>query len=302
MYDLFCLGGASLDLILRVPHLPEPDEKLVARFEGRAAGGLISNAACAAARLGLRTGWSGQIGADDGGRLMLAEFEKFGVQAGETVIRPGETTDFCVILLEPGGERTILVVNTIAGDPPLTDGVLAALRQTRRVYTMPRGEAWFKPVAAAVHAAGGQVVVDLEASSPVRGAALQAALCQTDIVFTNRGGLALVSGGEDVQAGAEALLSLGVALVVVTLGKQGAAALTRGEVCSAPGYAVPVVDATGAGDCFHAAYLKALAGGLPPAECLRFANAAAALKVQHLGPRGGLPDEAAVRAFLQAQE
>ena len=56
MFDLFCLGGSSLDLILRVARLPNADEKLLAQFAGRAAGGLVANTACAAARLGLVTG------------------------------------------------------------------------------------------------------------------------------------------------------------------------------------------------------------------------------------------------------
>lgn len=66
-YDIFCLGGAAVDWILRVPRLPWPDEKLVVDFVSRVAGGLVANTACAAARLGLRVAWSGLLGKDEGG-------------------------------------------------------------------------------------------------------------------------------------------------------------------------------------------------------------------------------------------
>ena len=57
--DILFLGGASVDLILKVPHIPLRDEKLIADYVGHQAGGMVANAACAAARLGMRTAWAG---------------------------------------------------------------------------------------------------------------------------------------------------------------------------------------------------------------------------------------------------
>ncbi len=298
MFDLFCLGGSSLDLILHDERLPQPDEKLLAQFAGRAAGGLVANTACAAARLGLITGWSGPLGDDDNGRFVLSEFGQFGVDATRSVVYPGQASDFCVILLDPSGERTILVVNTLPGPPPLTGEVLLALAQTRFAYSVPRPPAWFEPYAAAVHAGGGKVAVDLESVTPAAGADLLAALRQTQVLFTNRGGLAQVSSQAEVQAAAESVLALGVEEVIVTLGAAGSVAYTRQGSAKAEGFRVPVVDSTGSGDCFHAAYLAALQAGQPLEERLRFANAAAALKIQVLGPRAGLPTRAQVEQFL----
>lgn len=297
-FDLFCLGGSSLDLILQVERLPQPDEKLLAQFAGRAAGGLVSNTACAASRLGLRTGWSGSLGDDENGRFVLAEFDRFGVDASRTVVHPGAVSNFCVILLDPSGERTILVVNTLPEPPVLTEAVLQSLAQARFGYIVPQNPAWFERFASAVHSGGGQVAVDLESVTPVTGAELIAALRQTQILFTNRGGLAQVSPQADWQTAAEEVLALGVEEVIVTLGAAGSAAVTRHGSARVDGFRVPVVDSTGSGDCFHAAYLAALQSGLPLAARLRFANAAAALKIQKLGPRAGLPTLEQVTAFL----
>lgn len=135
--DLCCVGGSALDVVLRVPSLPVSGEKLIAQFAGRMAGGVVSNTACAAARLGLNTGWSGQIGDDDNGRIVLNEFAVFGVDDSLITLRKDSPADFCVVLLEPSGERTILVVPTLPGLPPLTPGLLKALSQSRIAYTLP---------------------------------------------------------------------------------------------------------------------------------------------------------------------
>jgi len=298
LYDLFCIAGSSLDLILTLPRLPQPDEKLLAQFTGRAAGGLVANAACAAARLGLRTGWSGLIGDDDGGRFVLGEFASYGVDASRAQILPGSAGDFCIILLDDTGERTILIVNSLPEPPPLTEATLDALRHSRVGYALPRPSAWFEQFAGAVHAGAGLVAVDMESTALAHGAELDSALRLTDIVFTNRGGLEMFAPDFSLEAAAVRLLELGVQEVVVTLGAAGSALFTTAGRLDAPGFRVPVVDTTGGGDCFHAAYLAASNAGLEDVDRLRFANAAAALKVQHLGARGGLPTLLQVEEFL----
>jgi sugar/nucleoside kinase (ribokinase family) len=61
---------------------------------------------------------------------------------------------------------------------------------------------------------------------------------------------------------------------------------------------VPTVDTTGAGDCFHAALIAARLDGATLHEALAFATAAASIKVQHWGARGGLPTRPEVEALL----
>ncbi len=160
--DLVCLGGACTDILLRLPRLPERDEKMVVEFAGRVGGGWMANTACAAARLGLRVRWAGLLGDDEGGRLIREEFAAFGVDASAAEVRTGAATDFTVILLDPSGERTILVVPVLPSPPPLTDSLRAALAETRLVYAPPHSPAWFEPMAAAVHRGGGLVAVDVE--------------------------------------------------------------------------------------------------------------------------------------------
>jgi ribokinase len=63
-------------------------------------------------------------------------------------------------------------------------------------------------------------------------------------------------------------------------------------------FSADVVDTTGAGDCFTAAYAVALVEGRAAADRLRFAAAAAAVCVSRLGAMPSMPNRAEVEAVL----
>ena len=84
-------------------------------------------------------------------------------------------------------------------------------------------------------------------------------------------------------------------LLVLTKGSDGCTIFFGDEIRQFPAYPVPVVDTTGAGDIFAAAFLVRLfqTGG-SPSEAARFANKAAALSIGV----SGLPE---IRKTLSAQ-
>jgi ribokinase len=91
------------------------------------------------------------------------------------------------------------------------------------------------------------------------------------------------------ELGAE-LLAAGVGHAVITLGEQGALCLWRTGTEMVPAVDVEhVVDTTGAGDAFIAAFAVALAEGADPVEATRRGCAAGAFAVQQWGVIPGLP-------------
>ena len=111
----------------------------------------------------------------------------------------------------------------------------------------------------------------------------------------------LTNSADPVEA-AKSLWSEGRAAVVITCGAEGAWFLTEGEkVQHQPAFKVKVVDTTGCGDVFHGVYAAMLARGANPAERIRFASAAAALKATQPGGQAGIPTRSAVELFLQQQ-
>jgi len=90
---------------------------------------------------------------------------------------------------------------------------------------------------------------------------------------------------------------------VVTLGAQGALLAQKGEhgenvVLHQKPPQVQVVDTTAAGDCFTGAFTVALLEKQQPAEALRFAVSASALKVTRSGAQSGLPQRAEVERLF----
>src|SRR5690606_23515209 len=72
---------------------------------------------------------------------------------------------------------------------------------------------------------------------------------------------------------------------VVTLGAQGAAVNTGGEIIRIAPTPTKAIDSNGAGDMFAGAFLYAITHGYDHAAAGRLASAAASTTVSHFGPR-----------------
>ena len=68
-----------------------------------------------------------------------------------------------------------------------------------------------------------------------------------------------------------------------------------------PGFAVPEVDPTGAGDTFCAGFTVAMLDGLDLPQAAVFANAVGALAVTHKGPMEGASTRQEVASLIVAQ-
>lgn len=298
MIDLYCLGGASVDLVLEVPRLPVDGEKLLANYYGQLPGGFIANTACAAAKLGLHTAWGGSVGDDVFGQNMMQSFAEFGVQTDDVQPQKNTTSDFTVVLVHPNGERTILVVPILPTPPPLNDGMRQSLQNTLIGYTALYEHDWFMEVADLLHDGCGKVAVDLEINTVRDLDAAKHMLKATDIVFSDEDALQKLTGQEDVNESIKEVLSIGPELIILTKGSEGAAAYTPADHYITRTYQVPIKDTTGAGDCFHAAFLFGILRDFQYQYCLDFASAASAILIQEIGARRGLPAAIDVQKFM----
>jgi 5-dehydro-2-deoxygluconokinase len=131
-------------------------------------------------------------------------------------------------------------------------------------------------------------------ASAVIGAALELA----GSAVGNREECRVAVGSDDPPRAAAALLERGCTLAIVKQGGDGVLVATPGEREIVPGLRVPVVCGLGAGDAFGGALCHGLLAGLPPVECVRFANAAGAIVASRLLCADAMPDDAEVRALL----
>ena len=294
--DVLAIGGIDADLVLRVPHIPGHDEKVRADFEGWQSGGPVGNMACAASRLGLNVHAVCQVGDDEGGTRFLDDYLKDGVDTSLCDVRAGDATPFTVILIDPTGEKVILVISAFEPEYDL-ERIGAALERTRVMFMLPRAKD-FPVLARLARERGAMVMTDIEPGADDDAEFLKPVLELADIASFNQFGVRAWTGREPSPALARELTAMGPGTVLFTRGAAGAIGANSDTSLQVEGHKVEVVDTTGAGDTFHAAFVKGTLSGLGLEDALAYANAAGALSVTALGPRGLLPDHATVEAFL----
>jgi sulfofructose kinase len=300
-FDILAVGGVDADLVLTVDHLPSFDEKVIGRLVGRLPGGPAANSACAASRLGLRVAALATVGDDEAAQIIINGYTEFGVDTSLVEVAPEATSPFTVILIDPTGEKAIVVVPGSRPRYPM-DRVEQALRRSRAMYMMPGDQAQFLELAQLAQACGAEVMIDVESTVGFEPATLARLLAPVDIASFNQDGFIAATGEQPSPEALRRLLDYGPHTVVVTRGALGALAVTADQAAEVQGYRMEVVDTTGAGDTFNAAFLCATFDGLALDQRLRFANAAAALSVTSIGPRGNLPTRREIEQFLSQRD
>jgi sulfofructose kinase len=280
--DVFCVGHASHDLILSVPHHPGVDEKMVAERLLGCGGGPSANAAIAVARLGLSAGWAGYLGRDFYGEAHLAEF-----QAGQVdtrwVVRGDAPTPLSVVLVKPDGQRAL--INHKGARVPLAADALDFSGLQCKVLLFDGHE----PELSAPlleHARIQQIPTVVDAGSLHPGT--EYLMFRVDHLVCSEK-FARQWLGRDNPAEALQALSERVATVVITLGERGLIWKRGGESGDLAAFPVEAVDTTGAGDAFHGAYAVGLARGDDWDTVLRRASAAGAWCCTRRGARPGMP-------------
>ncbi len=271
------------------------------RYE-RNPGGAPANAAVAAARLGLSAAFIGKVGDDIHGRFLRSTLEAEGVDVSGLVTDRGTSTSLAFVELGPGGERDFSFVRSGCGDTRLRPEELPeALIRGAKVLHLGTLSMTEEPArSATLHAlelakaAGVRVSCDVNYRAPLWESeeafrrACDTLLPGVQLLKVSLEEAALLTGLSSPEAAAGALKRrYGIETVAVTMGAGGA---WLDRFC--PAMSARAVDATGAGDCFWAAWLYARLRRRP--DALPFACAAGALCVEKRGGIPAMPDLAAV--------
>jgi sugar/nucleoside kinase (ribokinase family) len=293
---LVLAGNAIVDLVMRVPHLPERGGDVVSGDTALTTGGGF-NVLAAARRLGLPALYAGAHGTGPFGDRVRADLAREGVGL---VLEPLAEADtgFCVAFVDADGERTF--ATSLGAEARLTESdataVLAALRPGDLVQISGYGLAY--PV-------NGPVLASLVTRLPEHTRAvldpgplvadippevLEPVLARCDWVSCNEREARLLTGLDDAGSSAVTLAArLGPRTGVLVRADAAGCWLVPpgGEAVRVPGRQVTAVDSNGAGDAHTGAFLALLGGGLDPVAAVRGANAAAALAVTRPGPATG---------------
>lgn len=295
MARIICIGHAVQDHVFSLPNLPEGGRKFRAQGFASQGGGPAATAAVAIAKLGGTAALAARVGADAIGAEIRRELEGFGVDCARVRSFDEARSSLSAVMLDAKGARMIVNYR----DPALPDaadwlsddiakGADACLADAK----WPQGAVFGLRAAKRT---GLPAVLDADEPLPDDPTLFSAA---THVAFSAEG----LSGLAKTRDLKSALLKFRRdydAWCCVTDGERGVMFADRDEIASIGAYDVDPVDTLGAGDVWHGAFTLALGEGKTEIDAMKFASAAAAIKVTRRGARDGAPNRAEVEKFMR---
>lgn len=288
MQPLFTFGDLVLDVVATAASTLDRDTDTPGEVRS-APGGSAANFAVWTARLGDRVRFTSRVGDDMLGRALVADMEREGV---ETQIPLDQVHPTAVLVLFSEGTQRHMMVPKGANHYLDADDILAdAVRSAGWLHVTGYSFFWEGTTRAAERAlalareAGVPISFDPSSAGFIRRHGLTVPQ-GVRLLLPNQEEALTLTGLTDVRAAAEAL-SQQAEMVAVKLGPEGALLAYDGQMIQVEP-ARPegqVVDATGAGDAWGAAFVHGLRSGLDPVEAARRANWLGAQLVTWVGAR-----------------
>lgn len=289
-------GENSVDIVYRLPRYPQPGtmtSKVAIEQRDVRPGGQVATTLATCASFGLPTRYLGAFGNDEHGVIIRDALRQRGVDVTFAVQREASNR-YAVILIDGSEERLILWQR----DARLAVSPTDVRREWIAGATFVHVDATDVDAAIALarmaRQAGLDVTCDIDEVRPQTKSLLDA----VSIPILAEHVPAALTGESDAERALRTLRHHHPGRLVVTLGPRGSAMLDGDRYLPVPGFAVDVVDTTGAGDVFRGAFIGALLRGAEPEAILRFANAAAAVSCTKEGAMSGVPALAEVDALL----
>jgi len=263
------VGAYYLDLVFReLPAFPSPGREVFAGGFDLVPGGAFS-IAMALRRLGRDVIWAVRLGTDPFSRLMLEAARAEGLDEAEFLRVDGPVRGITSVLSD---ERDRAMVSFRDPFPPLALAPL--LRRHRpRLLVLPelRYDAAMPGSLRIAHRIGTEVFMDCQdVPGTLDDQRLRRTLKYTDLLAPNADEAQRLTGSADLDEAVGILAGL-VGTIVIKRGAHGATAMRHGRRHDLPALPVPVVDTTGAGDCFNAGFLHAHLDGRALPDCLTLA-------------------------------
>ena len=307
-FDVVGLGEAMVEFNQTTPGQPS-------YLQGF--GGDTSNATIAAARAGARTAYLTRLGADTFGDKLIELWQQEKVDT-RAVQRDSlaHTAVYFVTHGPQGHEFSYLRAGSAASRMTpqwLASGAAEAIADAKILHLSGISlaispQARDTAFAAMRIARGAQTLVSFDSNLRLKlwpleqaQSAIGQAIALADIFLPSLEDMVALTGLSDPEKIVDWSHAQGARTVVLKLGAKGAWVSNGVKSAQWAGHAVPLVDATGAGDCFCGNLLARMAAGDDVFAAAQYANAAAALAVQGYGAVSPLPKPAQVLALMQGQ-
>lgn len=312
MYDMISAGVACLDIVVSgnvSPTVFHVDSTAVQSITLHS-GGDASNQAVTASNLGLRTGLITCIGNDWKGEQLKHLLENRGVLTELVDTMETGNTVTSIVLVSDDGSRNFMFDRGCGAEyvPPLS--AVEAVKSCKLLsigsfFVMPRFDhEGVGPLLKAAKEVGAITVADMTCDTLHEGFQyIGKYFPLIDFLMPSYEEACDLTGEEDPEKICECLRAYGATNIIIKMGGKGCYLATEGKQAMIPVTSgTKVVDTTGCGDTFVAAFCYGLLAGKTIEDCARFAHAAAAINASHLGASGHIHSAKEVENLLRSKE
>ncbi|AKP68080.1 ribokinase [Companilactobacillus ginsenosidimutans] len=300
MKKIVVLGSINVDTILNISHLPQPGETMHMQDRSTAGGGKGANQALAAVRAGADTAFISKIGKDHAADFMMKTFEEDGLNLDHVTFSETEGTGKAYILLQDGGQNSILVYGGANADVTVEDVDAAKDVIKDADCIIAQFEVPIPAITEAFKIAKENGVLTFlnPAPAPSRRDIPDELLGLTDIIAPNETEAEIITGvhvdsDESMQAAAKAMHDMGIQTVLITVGSKGSFySFASGKTGFVKAFKVNAIDTTAAGDTFVGALMAKLNTDMSNIEeAMTYANKSSSITVQTKGAQNSIPYE-----------
>lgn len=274
------IGDINVDYIIKVDHMADYDGDVEIDELEIFGGGYGANTAYALSQLGDNVSLFGYVGIDQNGKVALADLEGKVDLSG--VIRCGKT-GICFSIIDKTGIRRLMTYKKGVGCEKEFD--LEGMNNAR----------WIHLAGLSVEKAL-KIMYNLKISSWDPGMPFLSSLKDLD-PFTKVEYVLLNEMEFEVFQNFDKWKNF--KNIIVKMGDKGVRYFKDGKiVLEIPAFRVEILDSTGAGDVFDAAFIHSTLNGSSVLESIEFASAAGALSVTKMGARS-VPKRYEIEKFLK---
>ncbi len=302
----YVIGDVTVDHLYYLKHLPAPGEEVApesATMQPGGAGGTIS---VTLARLGHTVTLAARVGQDPFADYALSTVRESGVSETAVQRDPETLTSTITVMQTPDGKRAMISYGGAnrnldpsklkKKDIDSSDGLIVSayslIGGAQRNYTLKAIET--------AHKAGVPVVLDLGTGAVnAVGTGLLDTAVAADYLLLNQHELQALTATHSISSALATLGARGARQVVVKVGAMGSIVWTPEdtELVDAVQVGAEMIDTTGAGDAFVAAFVHAVLSGQSMAQAARLGNTAGALSATHIGAQARVVSAAELETF-----
>lgn len=310
MARFFVVGDATVDQMYFVESLPEAGGEVTSRTSLMRPGGAGGTVAVALASLGNEVQIATRVGAGPFSDLALSNLITSGVDLSLVQRDDERQTSSVTLLVTPDTQRTMIsavgasrYLDAALLQPEQLEAVDAVVMSAYSLVAGPQREYAVKTLAYA-RQAGVRTFMDMGSGAI---ASLRDRLVDLirdiDYLMMNEHELYKLTGEGSISAAVAWLRNIGVDQVIVKVGEMGSIVITPELTELVDAFDVDdVLDSTGAGDYYTAAFAHGIMQGYDMLHAARIGNVAGGLNTTRIGAQGYLLDRAEVDTFAEEME